>query len=115
LRITQVRSPKDAAWFVADQLAHGLIGWVPVALFARRWQDVAIAAAIILTIREGEQARETLEEWLEVRKDRGAYAEVRSTILCLLDDLHLPDRVTDVSLGTLAAVGWCWLWPSWLF
>ena len=119
MRITKIRTLKDFGEWLVDQLLHGLIGWLPVVAFAQRIRDQAIAAAVILTIREVEQARDTIEEWWLQRRDfatgrldpcgdeRCSYCRGELTVRTLLRDLHLPDRFGDVGAGTLAA---CGLW-----
>ncbi len=99
MRILKIRSWKDFGWFVLDQVGHGALGLAPVAPFARSWLDVVWAAAIILTVREIEQAKDTLAAWWYSRGS--GWPDFDG----LAEDLHLPDRFADVGFGTLLAVG----------
>lgn len=114
MRITQIRSFKDFGWYGVDQIAHAAIVLAPTVWLARSPGDVAIAGAIILTIREVEQGRRTVKEWREVRRlggviDADAIA-IEVDWLDLLVDLHLPDRILDIAWGALLASGAFWLY-----
>ncbi len=103
MRVTQIRKPADLGWFTLDQVAHGVIGYLPVFWFVEDLGQVAAAAATIMVIREGEQGRRTVKEWLAARKplfdpdDAPSFAR-------LLRDLHLPDRVSDIAGGVIFAM-----------
>ncbi len=119
MRITQIRSPADFGWWCLDQVGHGAIVLAAVSWFATSVGDVAIAGAVILTIREGEQGRRTVKEWRQQRQgalswnDRKPVGVARQEIPTLPDlarGLHLPDRFGDIAGGvavsTAAFVGW---------
>ena len=105
MRITQIRSPADFGWWCIDQLAHGLIVLAATGWMAAGVGDIAIASVVILTIREGEQGREAVEEWLEARK-----LGDDASVVDLLDALHLPDRVSDIAGGTVVALAGFVFW-----
>ena len=108
MRITQIRTRTDAGWWVIDQLAHGLIGYVPVSWYVSSIRDAAITSAVILAVREVEQGRETWKEWRTARKwftpmpdnDAGDWP----TVWNLITALHLPDRFGDIICGALFSV-----------
>ncbi len=101
MRVTQIRTPADLGWFTLDQVAHGAIGYLPVFWFVEDLGQVSAAAATILLIREGEQGRRTVKEWL---KRRAKVTKVKHTWRALLRDLHFPDRASDVGGGVLFAM-----------
>ena len=98
MRISQIRSLRDAGWWCVDQDAHAAIVLAALGWIAKSGSDVMWGGGIILLVREIEQARETVEEWRERLTDEWTLWE-------LILDLHLPDRILDVAVGALAARG----------
>jgi hypothetical protein len=108
MRITKIRSWKDFGEYCLDQIAHAAITLATMGWFASTPREITAGAAIMLTIREIEQARETVEEWWAAKKLYHHDTDgLRFRVLWrdLLVDLHLPDRIGDVVFGTLLARG----------
>ena len=102
MRILKIRSLKDFGAWTLDQALHALIGLASCGWFAQTATQTLGGTAIILTIREIEQGRETVEEYLDRKRD---WEDPGWTLWELLLDLHLPDRIMDVTAGALLAAG----------
>jgi hypothetical protein len=132
MRVLEIRSPADFGWWCLDQVGHAAIVDLAVIWFAGDWLDVLQAGAVILTIREGEQARDAVRDWHKAREavesnlpiswdNRFAtvieelagdgsiqvdgYLSEAPEFCDLLVELHLADRVLDIAVGTWLAVG----------
>ncbi len=110
MRITQIKSPADFGWWCLDQAGHGAIVLAAVSWFATSVGDVAIAGAVILTIREAEQGRDTVDDWRDARECMLPTHSDFPTVLNLLRALHLPDRFGDVAGGVGVSAGLFAIW-----
>jgi len=104
VRILKIRSWKHFGLWCLDQGLHGAIVLAATlpAIWMPDWRGILLGGSLVLLVREFEQARDTIEAWIQRRKARET---AKPTVVELLQNLHLPDRVGDIVFGTLIAVG----------